>query len=111
MYNGPVSSDHLFDVFLCVISGVRISMVAVKVILYRTSLSISENAESPPIARCSEYFDEILVSFSSCMLMELLEQSIKKLLLTFKQLMQSCHSALSMFCLFVMGFNVTFNTL
>ena len=44
----------------------------------KTSLSISKNAECLPIARCSEYFDEILVSFSSCMLMELLEQTVKK---------------------------------
>ena len=43
-----------------------------------TSLSISKNAESTSIARCSEYFDEILVSFRSCMLMELLEQTVKK---------------------------------
>ena len=44
-----------------------------------TSLSISKNAECPPIARCSEYFDNILVSFSSCMLVELhvLEYTVK----------------------------------
>ena len=42
-----------------------------------TSLSISKNDECPPKARCSEYFDEILDPFSSCMLMELLEQTVK----------------------------------
>ena len=42
-----------------------------------TSLSISKNAECPPMARCFEYFDEILDPFSSCMLMELLEQTVK----------------------------------
>ena len=41
--------------------------------MYNTSLSISKNAECQPISRWSEYFDEILVPFSSCMLMELLE--------------------------------------
>ena len=45
--------------------------------MFKTSLSISKNAECLPIARCSEYFDEIFVSFSSCMLMELLEQTVK----------------------------------
>ena len=39
----------------------------------KTSLSISKNAERQPIARCYEYFDEIIFPFSSCMLIELLE--------------------------------------
>ena len=59
-----------------------VSMYKLTFILKRstaTSLKISKNAECPQIARCSEYFDEILVSFSSCMLMELhvLEQAVK----------------------------------
>ena len=63
-------------------SEIHVILKRLKVILltkykYDTSLSFSKNAEYPPIARCSEYFDEILVPFSSCMLMELLEQTVK----------------------------------
>ena len=73
--------SRLSDANTCTGNGRVTLLTAVKccaLLLIFTSLSIFKNAECLPIARCSEYSDELLVSFSSCMLMELLEQTVKK---------------------------------
>jgi len=67
--------DGSLRLVYCRYSSRLASVTTIRII--DTSLSISKNAECPPIARCSEYFDKILVSFSSCMLVELLEYTVK----------------------------------